>query len=135
MYIQRWRCARCFDATKSTAAGAGVTHEHDGGCRGGFGTPPAVGDVRAARFFTDSVQIQTTQVTFYGGIGGGGAGGGYGSMEPGGEAGDLFLADLGGTRAEVSLWGFWSGGEVGEGGSGVEAVCKGCGALRGGLGR
>lgn len=56
--IQRRGGAARLHGAEAAAAGAGVAHEHDGGCGGGFVVAaPAVADVGTSRLFADGVQV------------------------------------------------------------------------------
>ncbi len=113
-----WGLGR-LDGAEAAAARAGVAHQHDGGGGGGFvRAAPAVGDVGAARFLADGVQVEAAQVVLDLLVV---VADRDGRLEPGGEAGDLFLPAFGtdhcGSQFERIFGGEGLGvaaGEIGE---------------------
>ncbi|KAL7353682.1 hypothetical protein ACKS0A_04596 [Histoplasma ohiense] len=56
--VERRRLVGCFHAAEATAARAGVAHKHYCSCRRRLGAAaPAIGDVGAAGFLADGVQV------------------------------------------------------------------------------
>lgn len=135
MGIQRSGPPARFNTAETATAGAGIAHEHDGSSGSGFvAAAPAVGNIGAAGFLADSVEVQAAQVFLEAlvvlGVGDGG-------FQPGWKTGHLLFAAGGADESGFKSVGFGrvdegrivvvAGNEIPEGWAGVELVCE-CGA-------